>query len=151
MKDKKNLMCKAAIVSCGYGIFSDSVIVPVITGIYEEFPSASMFLKNYVLTGGYLFSLFASLAAGILMKKISKRKLMLFGSICFFIGGFGAVFTSSMEYLALMRTLDGLSDGILAATALSLITELYKDERERASMIGLYTGVSAAFGFAFSF
>lgn len=37
------------------------------------FPSASMFLKNFVLTGEYLFSLLASLSSGFLMKKISKR------------------------------------------------------------------------------
>ena len=150
MRDKNGLLCKIALISCGYGIFSDSVIVPIFSRICAEYPDTSTFLTNFTLTGGYIFSLLSSLAAGFLLRYISKRRLLLFGTICFTLGGVGAYFTSSMPFLAFCRILDGISDGVLAVAALSMITELYQ-EKARAQMIGLYSAVSAAFGVLLSF
>ena len=150
MKDGRSILCKAALISCGYGIFSDSVIVPVYSAILRDFPEAPQFLASFVLTGGYIFSLLASIAAALLLRRFSKRKLLIAGTVLFTLGGAGAFFTTSMEFLACCRILDGISDGILAVASLSMITELY-EEQERARMLGLYSAVSAMFGVLLSF
>lgn len=143
---KKNILCAIALVSCGYGIFSDSVVVPLLTSIYSEFPDTSVFLKNFIVTGGYLFSLVAALITGFLMKKVDKKTLLFSGMLCFTLGGVGGFFSTSMEFLAVTRVLDGISDGVLTVTAMSMIAELYREEKKRAFMVGIYNGVSAAFG-----
>lgn len=149
--DKKSILCAAALVSCGYGIFSDSVVVPLLTSIYSEFPDTSVFLKNFIVTGGYLFSLIAALLSGWLIKRIDKKILLFLGMLCFTVGGVGGFFSTSVEFLAVMRILDGISDGVLTVTAMSMVAELYHEEKIRAMMIGVYNGVSAAFGAMLSF
>ena len=143
---KNNILCAIALVSCGYGIFSDSVVVPLLTNIYSEFPDTSVFLKNFIVTGGYLFSLVAALITGFLMKRVDKKTLLFSGMLCFTLGGVGGFFSTSMEFLAITRALDGISDGVLTVTAMSMIAELYQEEKKRAFMVGFYNGVSAAFG-----
>lgn len=150
MRKKDSLLCKIALISCGYGIFSDSVIVPIFSKICADYPDTSTFLTNFILTGGYVFSLLSSLVSGFLLRYLSKRYLLIFGTISFTLGGVGAYFTSSMKFLAFCRILDGISDGVLTVAALSMITELYQ-EKTRAQMIGLYSAVSAAFGVMLSF
>ncbi len=150
MKKIKGLLTKIALISCGYGIFSDSVIVPVFSKICAEYPEAGVGITGFVLTGGYIFSLLASLLTGYLLKKVSARKMLLAGTILFTAGGVGAYFTNSMEFLAFCRILDGLSDGILAVAALSVITALYEGQ-VRVRMVGMYSAVSAAFGVLLSF
>ncbi len=145
-QQRKSLLCKLALISCGYGMFSDSVIVPILTNIYNEFPQSGIFLNNFVVTGGYLFSLIAAVLTGIYINRVSKRKLLISAMICFIIGGVGGCLSSSMEFLALTRIIDGISDGMINVVAMSLISEIYTDEKERAQTIALHTGVGAGFG-----
>ena len=150
MEKKKGVLTKIALISCGYGIFSDSVIVPIFSKICAEYPDAGDGITGFVLTGGYIFSLIASLITGYMLKKVSARKMLLAGTILFTLGGVGGYFTTSMEFLGFCRILDGLSDGILAVAAISVITALYEGQ-ERVRLIGLYSAVSAGFGVLLSF
>ncbi len=150
MKNKKNWL-KLALWMCGFGSFSDGIAVPLTNLIMEDFPNTSLFLRNMVLSGSTLPALAGAVITGALVSRADKRKLLLFGSICFLIGGVGGAFSPNVKFLIFTRMLDGFSDGVLSVAAMSAITEIYTDENERSGVIGGYNAVSALFGLITSF
>lgn len=140
----------AALCFVGWGQMSDSVIVPLTTSIYHEFPDSSLFLKNFVLSGSCLIAVPSALVSGVLSRYISKKKLLLISIVLFMAGGIGGYFCSSMEMLAIMRAIDGASDGICVTLVCTLISELFKDEKLKSNVFGWNQSVSAVFGIAMS-
>lgn len=136
---------------CGFGSFSDGIAVPLTNLIMEDFPGTSLFLRNMVLSGSTLPALAGAVITGVLVSRADKRKLLLFGSICFLAGGVGGAFSPNVKFLVFTRMLDGFSDGVLSVAAMSAITEIYADENDRSSVIGGYNAVSALFGLVTSF
>ena len=135
-----------ALCFTGWGQMSDSVVVPLANAIYGEFPDSSLFLSNFVLTGSCLFAVPSALLSGVLTKYIGKKKLLIASVIMFMIGGFGGYFSTSMEFLAFTRALDGASDGISVTLIASLIAELFADEKLRSNVYGWNAAISALFG-----
>lgn len=144
---KKNFWIKAALWSCGFGSFSDGIVVPLTNLILSDFPDTGLIMRNMVLSGGTLPALIAALVTGFALKYIDKRKVLIWGSICFLIGGIGGAFSPSIGFLVVTRIIDGVSDGILSVAAISAIVEIYRDEAQRSSVMGGYNATSALFGF----
>ncbi len=144
--NKKDFWIKAALWSCGFGAFSDGVVVPLTNLIFAEYPDSSLFVQNMILSGSSLFALASALLCGWLIKRMDLRTILIAGSICFLIGGVGGAFAPDLGFLMATRILDGLSDGILGVAAISAITRLYKDEGEKSEVLGGYNTVSALFG-----
>ena len=142
---------KIAICSIGYGVYSENVIIPLVTALLRDFPETSLFAQNMYLTGASAVSaLISAVICGFLVRWISKRKLMIVGAIMFFIGGVGGFFGKSVDVLIALRTLDGFSDGILLTCVNSLIAQIFTDERERSRMYGLSFAAASVFGMAVS-
>lgn len=151
MSDKrKKTFAKIAIITSGFGIFSDNIIAPLLTAIFTEFPDSSIVLRNFVISGGYLFGLATALFSGVFARYVSKRKLMIIGSALFCLGGIGGVFSPSMEFLAFTRVLDGLSDGLLTVIALSLIPQVFDTDKERSQVIGFRFAAQGTYGLIMS-
>ena len=140
---------KVALWTAGYGALSDSVIVPLLSAILEEFSDASETMRNLFVSGASaVMAMIFAMLTGVLMRHFSKRKLLILGTTLFAIGGIGGAFAHSMEFLLLTRMLDGMSDGIIMTTAASLVAQLFPDEKERSSFFSYNTVFSALFGMA---
>ena len=137
---------KAAICTAGYGMMSDSVFAPLVNAIFGQFPDTGLFLQNYIISGAAIVSVVTGLLAGVLMKRVSKRRLLIWGTCLFFVGGVGCAAAPDMVWLAVFRSLDAASDGILTVTAAAMIVELWHTEREQSQMYGWYNAATCLFG-----
>ncbi len=149
--EKKRTWLKVALCTCGFGQYSDNVIIPLLSAIFKEYPSTGLFMQNFIITGCAVASIISALISGILMKHISKRKLLIFGTALFTIGGMGGFLSQSISFLAFTRVLDAASDGLLMAVSTSMVAEIFSDVKERGSVIGYSSAASCIFGIIVSF
>jgi len=144
--DSGRFWTKAAICTAGYGMMSDSVFAPLVNAIFGQYPDTGLFLQNYIISGAAIVSVITGLLAGVLMKRVSKRRLLIWGTCLFFVGGVGCAVSPDMVWLAIFRSLDAASDGILTVTAAAMIVELWHTEREQSQMYGWYNAATCLFG-----
>lgn len=91
----------------------------------------------------------ALITMGTLGDRIGRRLLLLIGAAVFGITSVLAAFSVSAEMLIVARALQGLAAATLAPSTLSLIRNMFHDDRERAFAIGVWVAcfsVGAAIG-----
>lgn len=102
----------------------------------EMRPSSSQML--------WIIDIYGFMVAGFLMTmgtlgdRIGRRKLLMIGAAAFGLASAIAAFSNSVEMLILMRAVLGIAGASLAPSTLSLITVMFKDERERTVAISLW-------------
>jgi DHA2 family multidrug resistance protein-like MFS transporter len=86
----------------------------------------------------------ALITMGNLGDRIGRRKLLLLGAGAFSLTSVMAAFSSSAGMLIAARALMGISGATIAPSTLSLIFNMFRDPKQRASAIGLWiSGFSA--------
>lgn len=91
----------------------------------------------------------ALITMGTLGDRIGRRRLLLIGAALFGITSVLAAFSFTAEMLIVARALQGLAAATLAPSTLSLIRNMFHDDRERAFAIGVWVAcfsVGAAIG-----
>jgi MFS transporter, DHA2 family, multidrug resistance protein len=84
------------------------------------------------------------LTMGSLGDRIGHRRLLLTGGAAFAVGSLVAAFSTSPVMLIAARALLGIAGASLAPSSLALITSMFKDERQRATAIGIWISCFAA-------
>lgn len=130
---------------------ADLAIIPAADSIFAAYPDAPMALLNFILSGPQLLIVLSAILSTLLMRRYNKRTLLLVSflamTLCSCLGG--AV--DQPVYVAVMRGCVGFFGGFCAPVSLAIIGETYHDDEEKNSMYtGLFSCVSAVFGFAFS-
>jgi MFS transporter, DHA2 family, multidrug resistance protein len=80
----------------------------------------------------------ALITMGTLGDRIGRRRLLLIGAAAFAAASVAAAFSTSAEMLIATRALLGLAGATAAPSTLSLIRNMFRDERERTVAIGLW-------------
>lgn len=99
-------------------------------------PSASQLL--------WIIDIYGFMVAGLLMlmgtlgDRIGRRRLLLIGAAAFALASVLAAFAQSAEQLILARAVLGVAGATLAPSTLSLIRNIFLDERERTFAIGVW-------------
>jgi DHA2 family multidrug resistance protein-like MFS transporter len=75
---------------------------------------------------------------GTLGDRIGRRRLLLIGSAAFGLASIAAAFSNTLWMLIAARAVLGLAGATLAPSALSLISHMFTDERQRAVGIGVW-------------
>lgn len=75
---------------------------------------------------------------GTLGDRIGRRKLLLIGSAAFGLASVAAAFSGSVWTLVAARAVLGIAGATLAPSTLSLISHMFRDERQRAGAIGVW-------------
>lgn len=145
-RSHRSFLAKAAILIASYGMWSDQIVIPMATAMFNDFPEASAAVQNYILSGPAILAIPGAFFAAWLTKFMPKRRVLTIGTMLFTIAGVGGAFCHDITALVILRSLDGFSDGINSVICTALIGELYEGH-ERATMYGLNMGVSAAYGF----
>ena len=99
-------------------------------------PSASQLLW-IVDVYGFLVAGFL-ITMGTLGDRIGRRRLLLIGAAAFALASVLAAFSRSAEMLIAMRALLGVAGATLAPSTMSLIRNMFHDERERQFAIGVW-------------
>jgi DHA2 family multidrug resistance protein-like MFS transporter len=84
------------------------------------------------------------LTMGALGDRVGRRRLLLAGAGTFALGSLLAAFSSTPVMLIAARALLGVAGGTLAPSSLALIRELFEDERQRTTAIGIWISCFAA-------
>lgn len=92
------------------------------------------------LVAGFLITM------GTLGDRIGRRRLLLAGAAAFAAASVVAAFADSAEMLIAMRALLGVAGATLAPSTMSLIRNMFHDERERQFAIGVWISSFSAGG-----
>ena len=84
------------------------------------------------MVAGFLIS------AGTLGDRIGRRRLLLVGAAMFAVASVAAAFATTAEMLILTRALLGIAGATVAPSTLSLIRNMFHDERERTRAISVW-------------
>lgn len=77
---------------------------------------------------------------GTLGDRIGRRKLLLIGGAFFGVASVIAAYSTSAEMLIAARALLGIAGATLAPSTLALITNMFKNAKERGTAIAVWTG-----------
>ena len=114
-------------------------------------PSFSAALEPTAAQLLWIVDVYGFLAAGSLLimgtlgDRIGRRKLLLIGSACFGVMSVVAAFTRSAEMLIGCRALLGIAAATMAPSTLSLITNMFRDDREKTFAVSVWIA-SFSFG-----
>lgn len=111
------------------------VAAPAITEALE--PTATQWLWMMDSYGFVMAGLLITM--GSLGDRVGRRRVLLAGSVLFGIASALIVFASSAELLIAGRVLLGIGAATLAPSTLSLIRDLFPDERQRRVAVGAWT------------
>ncbi len=96
-------------------------------------------IYGFVLAG-------ALIPMGVLGDRIGRRKLLLMGAACFGVTSLLAAFANSVPLLITARALLGLSAATLAPSTLSLLRNMFLDDKQRTFAIGIWVSSFSAGG-----
>jgi len=93
--------------------------------------------------GGYVLSLSSVLLlAGTLADRLGHKKIFIIGMAGFGIFSFLCGMSNTAELLITFRIFQGFFASVLTTTAMSIITSVFVEHKERASAIGIYGAAS---------
>ncbi len=142
---------KVTIFLAGFALMADMAIYPAAESMFNDFPNASVPLLNFVLTGTSLMIIFASIVCGILAQFISKKLILIASYTVFLISAFATGYLDSASSMAVMRAITGISMGFIGTIMISIISQIYINEKTRSAVLGVYNGIMAALGAIISF
>jgi MFS transporter, DHA2 family, multidrug resistance protein len=107
-------------------------------------PSASQLLWIVDIYGFFIAG--SLLTMGTLGDRIGRRKLLLIGAVCFGATSIFAAFAPTAEMLIFARALLGIAGATLAPSTLSLISNMFPNDRERTFAISVWVASFSAGG-----
>lgn len=107
-------------------------------------PSAAQLLWITDIYGFLIAGLLITM--GTLGDRIGRRKLLMWGAAAFAAASLLAAFSTSAEMLILTRALLGVAGATLAPSTLSLIRNMFHDDRQRTFAIGIWVSCFSAGG-----
>ena len=111
-----------------------NLALPAISADLRPTPSQLLWIVDIYgfLVAGFLITM------GTLGDRIGRRRLLLIGAAAFAMASALAAFARSAEALIVLRALLGVAGATLAPSTLSLIRNMFHDERQRQFAIGIW-------------
>ncbi len=143
---KVGILAAITLVLTSWPPVADSGILPAFDAMINYFPDASEGIMNFIMSGAALFSVPAGILSGLLVKKMSKKTMLLVTMVTFILSTALGGIVENLMYMAVMRAISGASYGAMTTASLGLIAELYPGDKECSRMMGLYNGIQAGGG-----
>lgn len=139
-------LTKIALLIAAFWTMADMfVVTPILETIAGVYPDAPGLVINlcYCLSQGTV--IIGSLFVSSMSSKITKKNMMLFGGFLILIfGGFGGF--GGLPVMLIFRAIEGFGAGICITLIPTLIDELFEDEKERNTLIGIQAAVGCVCG-----
>ncbi|MQY12166.1 Antiseptic resistance protein [Streptomyces sp. RB5] len=97
----------------------------------------------------WIFDVYGFALAGLLITmgsvgdRIGRRKLLMLGALAFGTASVGAAYAQSAEMLIAARALLGVGGATLMPSTMALVRNMFRDDKQRSTAIGLFSGVMA--------
>lgn len=140
------LLKLALLFSSVDGMVASALMVPILGNIAQTFPNESPALLNQLISLPSLLMIPAILITGYISKFISKKYLLMLGSIIFVVSGFGSMYSPTLTSLIAFRACEGIGMGIVYPLAPAIIAHLFYG-KERAKLIGWTNACGGLFSF----
>lgn len=111
-------------------------VSPVLGQIQENYPDVNISLIQMLITAPALMSMIVAVLSGWLVVKISKKKLLIFGSFVAGVTGFLPFLSDSFGLLFFSRTFYGVGLGLATALNTAVVAEFFEGD-ERVSVMGI--------------
>ncbi len=118
--------------------------------IKDAFPEVSTTWIQMLTTIPTVSSMATTLTTGFLVRKWSKKRLILIGVLCWIIGGLTPFFVHVFPVMIAMRLLFGVGLGLTLPLSISTIAEVF-DGQERASVFGKQSAFSMLGGIGYTY
>ncbi|MFC9535504.1 MFS transporter [Streptomyces sp. NPDC056975] len=115
--------------------------------LYFAIPSISADLEPTGTQQLWIFDIYAFVLAGLLMTmgslgdRIGRRKLLMIGATAFGAASVCAAYANSAEMLIAARAILGIGGATLMPTTMALVRNMFRDDKQRATAIGIWSGV----------
>ncbi|WP_278380821.1 MFS transporter [Chryseobacterium arthrosphaerae] len=142
MNTRKNIILILASVGTFVEALDIAIINLTIPSIQQQFgigaETVQWLQTLYVLFfGGFL------IIGGKLSDQIGRKKMFLWGALIFMLTSLGAGLSEKFEVLAVFRALQGLGAALVMPSALSIVTNTFREEQERNRAIGIFSSFAA--------
>ncbi|WP_189177235.1 MFS transporter [Streptomyces lasiicapitis] len=118
--------------------------------LYFAIPAINADLEPTGTQQLWIFDIYAFVLAGLLMTmgslgdRVGRRRLLLFGAAAFGAASLTAAYADSAELLIAARAVLGIGGATLMPSTLALVRTLFRDAGQRATAIGIWSGVLVA-------
>lgn len=144
MKNKNTFLLKFTLVASAFMVQGDPMILqPNLGSLAESYPNLSFSTITMIVTLSAAFLGMSSLCTGKLSSIIGKKKLLIIGSVLFSAGGVLTGFAPNFTMLLICRVIEGIGAGAAITVSMTLVPELFPDEKESNQIIGM-NGVATA-------
>lgn len=107
---------------------------PVLAGISEHYPSVSQSMVQMLITAPALVGMVFALLCGVLVTKISKKKLLLAAALVAFLSGMAPLLVDNFWFLLAMRLVYGFSLGLATALNTAVVAEWFEGDARVIAM-----------------
>lgn len=140
--ERKNLILILASVGTFVEALDIAIINLTIPSIQQQFgigaETVQWLQTLYVLFfGGFL------IIGGKLSDQLGRKKIFLLGLFLFMLTSLGAGLSESFGTLAIFRALQGLGAAFIMPSAMSIVTNTFKEDQERNRAIGIFSSFAA--------
>lgn len=137
MSKIKKILFLITIMLSSVIIMGELVVVPIIFNLYDSFPE-NIGAVNTLISIPMMAMIFASLFASVLLRKMSKKRLLIVGGSIFALCSMFGAAVDNVWYMLLLRIPYGVGIAFVNVAAVALIAEVYTDEKKRATIMGFY-------------
>jgi EmrB/QacA subfamily drug resistance transporter len=136
-----------AVLCCSLGIISldNTVLNLAIPALVRDLHASTSALQ-YIIDGYTLVFAGLLLTTGSLGDRFGRRSFLGIGLGIFFVGSALSAFATEPWHLIATRAIMGVGGSLIMPSTLSLLTNIFKDPKERAQAIGWWAAVAGAGG-----
>src|SRR3954453_16305073 len=124
----------------------DNTILNVALPALTEQLNASTSELQWIVDGYTLVFAGLLLTAGSLGHRFGRKTFLAIGLVVFAVGSLSATFSTTSTMLALSRAVMGVGAALIMPATLSLLTNIFRDSRERGRAIGVWAAVAGGGG-----
>ncbi len=130
----KTMKMNIVIILTSYSVSLQFTVSPILEKIQTTYPSASVSAVQMLMTVPMLLGAVMALVSGWLVHHISKKRLMLIGSLICFATGMVPMFLGGFLTLFISRAILGIGLGGLTALSASVIADVFEGKARIAAM-----------------